>query len=57
MKKFIITLSVALIATLTVNAGLVTSWSDDFDGADGTPVATSAKWDATNITWQAMGGS
>ncbi len=57
MKKFIAFVTVAVIATLTVNAGLVTSWSDDFNGADGTPVATSAKWDATNITWQAMGGS
>lgn len=56
MKKLIAIVSVALIATLTANAGLVTSWSDNFDGVDGTPVATSANWDATNIEWQIMGG-
>ena len=57
MKKIITIVGVALIATLTVNAGLVTSWSDDFTGADGTPVATTANWDATNITWKVLGGS
>jgi len=57
MKKIITILTVALIATITANAGTVTSWSDNFDGADGTPVATTAKWDATNITWKVMGGS
>ena len=55
MKKFIAIAGVALIATLTVNAGLVTSWSDDFNGADGTVVAPSAKWALTNVVWQAMG--
>ena len=48
MKKIITILSVALIATLTVNAGLVTSWSDDFNGANGTVVAPSANWALTN---------
>ena len=57
MKKLIAFVGVALIATLTVNAGLVTSWSDDFTGADGTVVAPGAKWDTANIVWQQMGGS
>ena len=50
MKKFITILGVAVMATLTVNAGLVTSWSDDFTGADGTVVAPSANWALTNQT-------
>jgi len=58
MKKIITILSVALIATLTVNAGLVTSWSDDFNGANGTVVAPGANWGYTNvgveIEWQVV---
>ena len=49
MKKFIAIVGVALIATLTANAGLVTSWSDDFNGADGAVVAPGAKWGYTNM--------
>ena len=54
MGKFITIVIVAIMATLTVNAGLVTSWSDDFTGADGTPVASTANWDATNVIWKLL---
>ena len=49
MEKFIIIVGIAVIATLTVNAGEVITWADDFNGADGTVVAPGVNWGYTNI--------
>jgi len=57
MKKLIVITTIAVLTTLTANAGVVSSWSDDFTGADGDIVATTANWDATNINWQSLGGA